>query len=97
MSDLTIKKDVSDTKGRYVIDHGDGSESELTYSILSAATVIADHTGVAKAHEGRGVGKALAEALINDARADGFKIIPLCPYINVLRRRHPEWAELFQA
>ena len=96
MSDLTIKKDVSGSKGRYVINHADGSESELTYSILSPETVIADHTGVAKAHEGQGVGKALVVALINDSRADGFKIVPLCPYINALRRRHPEWAEFFQ-
>lgn len=96
MSDLPIRKEAGDTKGRYVIEHADGAMSELTYSILSKSTVIADHTGVAPAHEGQGYGKALAEALVNDARAEGFKIVPLCPYINALRRRRGDWADVFQ-
>ena len=32
---------------------------------------------------------------VEDARAEGFKIIPLCPYVNAQRRKHPEWADLF--
>ena len=31
-----------------------------------------------------------------NARAEGFKIIPLCPYTNAERRKHPEWADVFQ-
>ena len=33
--------------------------------------------------------------VIADARDQGFKIVPLCPYVNAKRARHPEWAELF--
>ena len=32
-----------------------------------------------------------------DAEEDGFKIVPLCPFVDAQRRRHPEWADLFQA
>ena len=78
------------------MDHPDGGTSELTYSILSAQTVIADHTEVAEGHAGEGIGLALLEALIADAKAKGFKIVPLCPFVNAQRRKHPEWAAYFR-
>ena len=96
LSDFTVRHEDGHTKGRYVIDHGGGAFSELTYSKLGKTQVIADHTGVAPGHEGQGVGQALLEALLADARAQGFRIIPLCPYVNAQRRRHPEWAEHFK-
>jgi predicted GNAT family acetyltransferase len=58
--------------------------------------VIADHTGVPDAVRGKGFGELLVRRLIADASDQGFRIVPLCPYINAQRRRHPEWAELFE-
>lgn len=95
MSDPEIRREISDTKGRYVIDHPGGATSELTYSILSPQMVIADHTGVADGLEGQGYARLLLDALLADARAEGFRIVPLCPYVMMERRKHPEWAELF--
>lgn len=95
MSDHAIRREVSDTRGRYVIDHSDGGTSELTYSIVSATRIIADHTEVADGHSGEGVGAALAARLVADALAEGVKIIPLCPFVNAERRKHPEWAAAF--
>ncbi|MGZ9811332.1 GNAT family N-acetyltransferase [Pseudoroseicyclus sp. H15] len=81
-------------KGRYHIDTPEGS-AELILSLSSPKLVIAEHTEVPKALEGQGFAKQLLQALLDDARAKGFKIVPLCPYVNAQRRRHPEWAELF--
>lgn len=94
MSEFEILREVDGSKGRYVI-RKDGAEAELTYSILSPQTVIADHTGVPEAHKGTGMGRALVRRLVEDARAEGFRIVPLCPYVNAERRRHPDWAEAF--
>lgn len=96
MSDRTISRSVDGTKGRYTLTDG-GHEAELTYTISSPTLVIADHTGVPDALRGTGAGKALVARLIEDARSEGFKIVPLCPFVNAERRKHPEWAELFQA
>ena len=95
MSD-TVHKERDGSKGRYVIARPEG-EAELTFSVLSDALVIADHTAVPKALEGQGLARALVAELIDDARAQGFKIVPLCPYVNAQRARHPEWADLFAA
>lgn len=94
MSEFEIVREVQGAKGRYVIYHGD-LEAELTYSILSPQTVIADHTGVPDELKGSGMGRALVARIVEDARAEGFKIVPLCPYVNAERRKNPNWADAF--
>ena len=71
-------------------------EGELTYSRVNPALIIADHTGVPDSFRGKGVAKALVQRLVDDARAQGVKIIPLCPYVNAERRKHPDWSDVFQ-
>lgn len=92
-----ITLEMNGQKGRYVaVVDGIADPAELTFSKMSDSLVIADHTGVPDALRGMGIGRALVERLVADAREKGFKIIPLCPYVNATRQKHPEWADLFQ-
>ena len=94
MSDIEIVKEDGDTRGRYVTVI-DGHEAELTYSKLGdSGNVIADHTGVPEELGGRGVGSALVQALIEDARSAGFRIMPLCPFVKAQYQKHPEWSDV---
>lgn len=95
MAEFGIEKEVSGSKGRYVI-RKDGAEAELTFSITTPTLVIADHTGVPDSFRGTGAGLALVAHMVQDARANGFKVMPLCPFVNAMRKRHPEWADVFQ-
>lgn len=94
MSDHEVQREQGPTKGRYVIRR-DGDEAELTYSITSPTLIIADHTGVPDSFRGTGAGLALVTRMVADARAEGFKIMPLCPFVNAQRKKHPEWADVF--
>lgn len=87
-------REVTGAKGRYVIRRS-GEEAELTYSITSPVLIIADHTEVPHSFRGTGAGLALVTRLVKDARAEGVKIFPLCPFVNATRKRHPEWADAF--
>ncbi|MGR3436718.1 MAG: GNAT family N-acetyltransferase [Shimia sp.] len=89
-----IREEVDGSKGRYVLTR-DGHEAEMTFSILSPGRRIADHTGVPDAMRGTGAGKALVAHLVARARAEGFTVVPLCPFVNAQRARHPEWADVF--
>ncbi|MEO0665879.1 MAG: GNAT family N-acetyltransferase [Pseudomonadota bacterium] len=90
-----IREEIDGKKGRYVLEL-DGNEAEMTFSIASETLRIVDHTGVPDAMRGTGAGRKLAEHLVAQARAEGFKIVPLCPFVNAERRKHPNWADVFQ-
>jgi uncharacterized protein len=94
LSDHIVSREHGETKGRFII-RKDGKEAELTYSITTPTLIIADHTGVPDSFRGTGAGLALVEALVDAARADGFKVVPLCPFVNATRKKHPEWADVF--
>lgn len=94
MSDHTVTREHGATKGRFVIRHG-GEEAELTYSVTTPSLIIADHTGVPDSFRGTGAGLALVEALVAAARKDGFKVIPLCPFVKAQAQKHPDWSDVF--
>ncbi|WP_366933106.1 GNAT family N-acetyltransferase [Pseudooctadecabacter sp.] len=94
MSDPMITEERDGPKGRFVIRTPQG-DAEMTYSVLSPSLRIVDHTGVPKALEGQGFAYQLVLHLIEDAKSNGYKIVPLCPYVNAQRAKHPEWADHF--
>jgi predicted GNAT family acetyltransferase len=89
-----LVREVDGSRGRYVLAR-DGLEAEITFSIASPTLIVADHTSVPDAWRGQGAGDRLALRMAEDARAHGVKIVPLCPFVNRWRSKHPEWADVF--
>jgi predicted GNAT family acetyltransferase len=52
------------------------------------------HTEVFPEFEGQGVGSALARGALDDVRAAGRSLVPLCPFIRSYVDRHPAAADL---
>ncbi len=52
------------------------------------------HTEVEPRLEGGGVGARLVGAALDDVRARGLLLVPLCPFVAAYVRRHPEYADL---
>jgi uncharacterized protein len=94
LADHQVTREQGPTKGRFMIRKGD-EVAELTYSVTTPKLIIADHTGVPQGMLGTGAGLAMVEAMVAAARTEGFKIVPLCPFVNAMRKKHPEWAEVF--
>ncbi len=94
MDNVTISRHDSDGAGEYHA-HVAGSDEigRLTWVRRGSARV-AERTLVPPAIGGRGVAGKLVEALVADAREQGFRIVPDCSYVAVAFRRHPEWADL---
>ncbi|MGD9915010.1 MAG: GNAT family N-acetyltransferase [Rhizobiaceae bacterium] len=91
----TIELEEGDSKGRYFY-RADGAEAEMTFSKVGLHQIIIDHTGVPDAFRGQGIGVKLVQRAVEDARAAGKKIIPLCPFAAAQFRRHPEWADVLK-
>ena len=95
MSDFVITREETSTSGRYRIVT-DGLEAEMTYSRAGEKTIIIDHTEVPRALAGRGVGQSMVERAVIDARSEGRKIVPLCPFAKAQIERHPEWQDVLR-
>lgn len=97
MAQPKITREDGPTRGRYVATvDGVEAEAELIYSRASPTLIIADHTGVADVFRGQGMGRLLVQRMVEDARAQGVKIIARCTYVKAERQKHPEWADVFQ-
>ncbi len=94
-NDIRIEKEETGKGGRYVAVVS-GHEAEMTFSRASPHLIIIDHTEVPDALRGQGVGQALALNAVEDARAGGWKIIPLCPFMRAQSLGHEEWADVIQ-
>jgi predicted GNAT family acetyltransferase len=94
MEDVTITRHETADHGEYHA-HIPGSDhiGRLTW-VLRNGIRVAEHTLVPQEIGGRGVAGKLVEALIEDARAQGFKIDPQCSYVAKAFAKHPKWGSL---
>ncbi len=96
MTDLKITiEDIDKRHGRYAA-RADGVEgtAEITFTRRATGVISADHTGVPDSMRSTGAGLALVAYMVEDARKNGFRILPLCPYVRAQYRRHPDWADV---
>ncbi|WP_306015907.1 GNAT family N-acetyltransferase [Oceanicaulis sp. MMSF_3324] len=94
MAEFTITEERTDSKGRYIASAPGKPDAELTYSIASAHLIIIDHTGVPDDWRGQGVGKALVQRAVEDARARKIQIVPLCPFAKAQIEKTPDWQDV---
>jgi predicted GNAT family acetyltransferase len=52
------------------------------------------HTEVGDTYEGHGVGSMLARSALDDARAQGLRVVAVCPFIADWIERHPDYEDL---
>lgn len=71
----------------------DGVLCVLDYQLHNGAMAIV-HTGVPSQVGGRGIAADLTKVALDTARANGWKVRPLCSYAAVYVRRHPEYNDL---
>lgn len=96
MATITVTKQATDARhGRYVGKvEGKDDEGEITFTNRGPDLISADHTGAPDSLRGTGVAAAMVEFMIADARQNGFRIIPICPYVRAQYVRHPEWQDV---
>lgn len=95
MTDISIRREDDGRHGRYVAQvTGIDAEAELTFTHRGPGLISADHTGAPEAMRGTGAAAALVDRLIADARGEGFRIIPLCPYVRARYEKNPDWHDV---
>jgi predicted GNAT family acetyltransferase len=94
--EITVTLEDGESHGRYVGKvAGIDAEGEITFTHRGPDLISADHTGAPDALKGTGLAAAMVDHLVADARARGFKVIPICPYVRARYEKHPEWRDVF--
>lgn len=62
--------------------------------VLEDGRMVFTHTFVPPELRGRGVAEKLVRAGLEQARAEGRRVVPQCSYVAVFIRRHPEFQAL---
>ncbi len=96
MSDtnITIESRESKSQGAYIATiPGTDAKGELTWTANNGVRS-ANHTFVPQQMRGKGIAAELVEALIADAKKEGFRIRPACSYVASQFDEHPEWSDL---
>ena len=86
--DVQLKLD-DNGKGSFFIEENGKQVAEMVVSI-SENNLAVYHTEVSESLKGKGVSTLLLETMVKYVRDNNLKVIPLCPYVNVQFRRHPD-------
>jgi predicted GNAT family acetyltransferase len=76
---------------RYELHDDDELVGEIRYRKVPGGLALV-HTEVDPKRQG--LGSALVGGALDDMRARGLGVVPVCPFVRVYIRRHPEYAEL---
>ena len=94
MVGVTITKHETASTGEYHAHVADSDDIGRLTWVERDGVRYAEHTLVPKPIGGRGVAAGLVEAMVADARENGFRIAPICSYVVAAFKRHPEWADV---
>lgn len=87
---MEIKHIPDGSKGKFAAMDKDTEAGHITYSKAGDTTLILDHTEVNDDYRGQGIGKIIVMHIVELARRDGLKILPLCPFAKAVFDRTPD-------
>jgi predicted GNAT family acetyltransferase len=74
----------------------DGAHAGLVAFEEQGGSVVMTHTEIDEAFGGQGIGGQLAQAALDDVRARGLTVVPMCSFIAGWIDKHPDYSDLVQ-
>ncbi|HRO43670.1 MAG TPA: GNAT family N-acetyltransferase [Flavipsychrobacter sp.] len=88
---MEILHENGEKKGRFYTSDG---LAEIVYSWFMEKGIIIEHTEVDPSLGGKGVGRHLVNAVVNWARTENIKVMPLCVFAKATFDRTPEYQDV---
>ena len=92
MDTLVFTNDVAARRYRATLNGAEVAYVEI--DPIGADSMLIKHTEVPTVHEGSGYGSAIVRHLLDDLRAQGKTVVPICPFTAAFMKRHPEYLDL---
>ncbi len=86
----------NDAESRYELWAGDALVGLIVFRSRPGRVVLI-HTEIDERFEGQGLGGRLVAGALDDVRARGLDVTPLCPFVAAFIQEHPEYAGLVGA
>jgi uncharacterized protein len=88
---MVVRRD--DERGRYELVL-DGAVVGVADFTVRGDRVVMPHTEIVRERRGQGLGEVLVRAALDDVRAMGRTVVPVCWYVGEFLRDHPDYADL---
>ncbi len=86
--------EVTDNPGKHQFELIVDVHTALAAYRLKPGVITFTHTEVPKELGGRGIGSQLAKGALEQVRARGLKVVPLCPFIKAYIGKNAEYQDL---
>lgn len=83
-------------KGEFNLYEGDEVIAHMTYSRVDPNNIIVDHTAVNPKMKGQGTGKQIVQHMVDWARKNNQKVLPLCTFAKATIERNPEMHDILR-
>ncbi|MYZ49057.1 GNAT family N-acetyltransferase [Propylenella binzhouense] len=93
MAEAEIAREGDRERGRYSLAL-EGGTAELTFRSAGDGIRVIEHTGVPRSLRGRGIGTRLVARAVEDARREGVRIRPDCPFAAAIFAQRPDYQDL---
>ena len=91
---MHIQQEDNSKKGSFYIEENENRIAELAYTWRSKEVISIDHTEVDESLEGKGVGSALVEHVVQFARETGIKLKLYCAFAKTVFERHTNFNDV---
>ena len=85
---------ISFSTNTFFIGEENNELAKITFVPTGENKIIIDHTYVSEAARGQGLGEQLVERVVQYARENNKKIIPLCPFAKLQIGKNPEFSDV---
>lgn len=73
--------------------HVEGFTARIEY-IRAKNKIFLTHTEVPMELNGKGIGSMIVKAVLQEIERQDITLIPMCPFVAMYIKRHPEWKKL---
>jgi len=95
---MQVQHESGENKGAFYVEENGKRLAAMTYSMTPEKLLLIDHTEVDDSLRGKNVGYQLLQQLVEYARAENIKVIPLCPFAKAtFEKKGAEFADVLRS
>jgi uncharacterized protein len=92
--DVQVRANVDESRYEIFVD---GTRAGFTQYALEGDRADFLHTEIDDRYEGRGLASLLIQGALDDARRQGWHVLPYCRFVNRFIGKHPDYRDLVPA